>query len=477
MSDYQYSEEDIHIYMSLFIGREDMYAKESMKNGNHRYMQNTFEPITEEVVRQHLEGKITAASYIQRPNATVNYLVIDIDISKKILLQYSRGSTEFDQYLKRAAAVAENIKRIFSKLGLQTYMEFSGYRGYHLWLFFEEWIPVRYVNLMEDFISAEMTKLEILENSGDIQVEFFPNKAHVRTDKPGQCVKLPYGVHTISGSISYFVDKSLAPVSDIGKYIRNITKYSLKIVKKVLGTSMNTGENSVITERKNSIPVENDLSGFDDLEDSVRIVLQQCSLMRYLCQKARKTGYLGHFERLSILYVFGHLGDEGKIFVHTVMEFTLNYQYHITEKFISRLPDKPVSCIKLREQYKTITAEYGCNCNFKRTKNCYPSPVLHAIKATGGEPDGITVPISRTLTKEREKQVYDEINIHKKVQDMSSRIVELKKQKRGIDKSIEKMERELEKVFDNEQVDCMEIEMGLLVRRKKDTRYEWFIEL
>ena len=44
----------------------------------------------------------------------------------------------------------------------------------------------------------------------------------------------------------------------------------------------------------------------------------------------------------------------------------------------------------------------------------------------GGEPAGITVPISRTLTKEREKQVYDEINIHKKVQDMSSRIVELK---------------------------------------------------
>ena len=39
------------------------------------------------------------------------------------------------------------------------------------------------------------------------------------------------------------------------------------------------------------------------------------------------------------------------------------------------------------------------------------------------------------------------------------------------------MERELEKVFDNEQVDCMEIEMRLLVWRKKDTRYEWFIEL
>mgnify|MGYP006074156915 FL=1 len=95
--------------------------------------------------------------------------------------------------------------------------------------------------------------------------------------------------------------------------------------------------------------------------------------------------YLSHFERLSVLYVFGHKGDEGKEFVHTVMGFTLNYQYSITQKFITKLPEKPVSCVKLREQYKLITAEYGCNCNFKRTKNCYPSPVLHAIKDSGEE--------------------------------------------------------------------------------------------
>ena len=29
---------------------------------------------------------------------------------------------------------------------------------------------------------------------------------------------------------------------------------------------------------------------------------------------------------------FAHLGEDGKNFVHTVMEFTLNYQYHVTEK-------------------------------------------------------------------------------------------------------------------------------------------------
>jgi len=35
----------------------------------------------------------------------------------------------------------------------------------------------------------------------------------------------------------------------------------------------------------------------------------------------------------------------------------------------------------------------------------------------------------------------------------------------------------LERIFDEVHVDCMEIEMGLLVRRKVGERYEWLVEL
>src|SRR5699024_4662183 len=125
--------------------------------------------------------------------------------------------------------------------------------------------------------------------------------------------------------------------------------------------------------------------------------------------------------------------EEGKEFVHTVMSFTLNYQYNTTQKFILKLPEKPISCVKLREQYKLITAEYGCSCNFKRTKNCYPSPVLHAIKNSDDEESEITVPVSRTLTKDKKEQVYEEINIHKQTERLAQKIVEQKRQRRGLD--------------------------------------------
>ncbi len=175
--------------------------------------------------------------------------------------------------------------------------------------------------------------------------------------------------------------------------------------------------------------------------------------------------------------MFGHLGEGGKRFVHKVMEYTVNYQYSITEKFILRLPDKLISSIKLREQYKTVTAEFGCNCNFKRTADCYPSPVLHAIKNTVEDVSDITVPISRSLSRTNEKKVVEELNVHKKVQELSARILELKKQKRGVDKAIEKLEKDVGQIFDQMKTDCMEIESGLLVRRRKGDGYEWFIEL
>ena len=51
-------------------------------------------------------------------------------------------------------------------------------------------------------------------------------------------------------------------------------------------------------------------------------------------------------------------------------------------------------------------------------------------------------------------------------------------QKRGINKKIARAEKDLESVFDGMQTDCLEIEMGLLCRRKKEGgSSEWVIEI
>ena len=81
------------------------------------------------------------------------------------------------------------------------------------------------------------------------------------------------------------------------------------------------------------------------------------------------------------------------------------------------------------------------------------------------------------MTKEKEQSVVDEINIHKKAQAVAVRILDMKKQRRGLDQSIAKLEGELDMIFNNEKIDCLEIEMGMLVRRKTEKGTEWVIEI
>lgn len=81
------------------------------------------------------------------------------------------------------------------------------------------------------------------------------------------------------------------------------------------------------------------------------------------------------------------------------------------------------------------------------------------------------------MTKEREQKVREEINVAVTVQKKVKRILELKKQRRGLDKSIGKMEFELTEIFDAAGIDCMEIELGMLCRRSTESGKEWYIEI
>lgn len=285
----------------LFVGREDTYSEESM--ANRRVVEQRNEPLTEDVLEEHLSGQRTIGTYVQRPNGTAKYLVIDMDVSKKILFKHTVDSPEFSQYIKLCSEMTGEIIKILHRLGLQGYMENSAYRGYHIWIFFTEWIPVRYINALSRIIAEKFNQ----NQKEEISMEFFPDDRRVRTGKAGQSIRIPLGMNPRSGRISYFLDENLGKVTELSSYLKGIARFSLTAIKRIIGMHMGkTGECEFGTEKQNVL--DRDLEEFGKLNIEVRTVLEKCNLMCYLCQKAKKTGYLPHGERLSILYVFGHMG-------------------------------------------------------------------------------------------------------------------------------------------------------------------------
>lgn len=462
------NESEIAKYMELFVGREDVYAVDSIINYK-RHVEDVLQPLLPDKVKQHLDGKETIGTYIQRSNGTVKYMVLDLDISKGVLLQ-NPNQKLMEEYLNKCLRVATEILKEFSRMGLRGYLEKSGCRGYHIWIFFDEWIPVRYANFISDIIEE---KTGNLWRGGEIQVEYFPNKTKLRNGKKGQVMKLPWGIHPRTGRRSYFIKDTLEEYLPQKELLDDVVKYSVNTVKKIVAAN-HSAEN--VDMKKKFTEVDTNLDDFQITSDAVRAVMVSCNLIRYLCQKAKTVHYLNHYERLSILYIFGHLGEEGKEFIHKVMSFTLNYSYQVTQKFVLKCPEKPISCLKLREQYKQISAEIGCSCGFKRTKNCYPSPVLHALKNTE-ENEQITMPVSKTIPTDKQKIMKTEISASSRAQEIAGKMMELRKQKRNLDRTLVKCEQELSEIFDDSNTDSMEIKMGLLVRRKTNERTEWVIEL
>lgn len=504
--DFSMTEGELEIYHQFFAGREDIYARETVNTYGKRTYEMVNEPLTLENLGKEIKHQVSIATYVQRNNGTVHFMVFDLDISKKILLKYAPETIEFTQYLSLVKEKAYLLKKVLLQMGLSSLLEFSGFRGYHLWIFFQEWISVRYIYMLQDIVLQKLQQEEVTEKNRvmkeeteeencvvqklirqDITIENFPNRTRITSEKPGQCIRMPFSKHIRTGKCSCFLDDSGIIYKKQAEVLEQAVQYPLSVLKRIIAANGGSGAKTGKEEEISAVSFRNDIGkkasvstisqDFPDLKPTVRIVLEQCNLMWYLCRKAKTTNYLTHFERQTIVYVFGHLGDDGKAFVHRVMECTLNYRYATTERFIQKLPEKPISCIKIREQYKQITAEIGCNCKFKRTKNCYPSPVLHVVKENEEIQQDITLPLSRSISRTKAKEIYEEINVHKKAQELAEKLLELKKQRRGIDKSVRKLEDELTEIFNNASVDCMEIEMGLLTRRRKNDRYEWVIEL
>ena len=94
-------EQKIELFKSLFIRRSDVFAKywiskDGLKKGyfpsTYTFKGNDYIPITNEIIQQHLEGKIRLGTYVIVNQTMAKFLVIDLD--KASFIEDSRAISE-----------------------------------------------------------------------------------------------------------------------------------------------------------------------------------------------------------------------------------------------------------------------------------------------------------------------------------------------------------------------------------------------
>ncbi len=157
----------------LFQGRADTYA---VQKGDGTW-DRIHQPLTPGVLARHLSHHLTAGQYVVTPDNLVHYMVIDHDINDESALR--------------------RIAQAGLELGVPPaaeLLEFSGRKGYHLWVLFADWVEAGPAQDLGRAIIAQTLKTGSLDHW-----EIFPKQRALGKDGFGNLIKLPFGLHQRSG--------------------------------------------------------------------------------------------------------------------------------------------------------------------------------------------------------------------------------------------------------------------------------------
>jgi hypothetical protein len=159
-------------FKSVFKGREDDFAIQSPEGGYAPARR----ALTDLDVMEHLQGEKTIGIYLIEPEVnTVYHTVLDLD---------TKDPDKIRQLMQGVAKFGLSINDYI--------FEFSGSKGYHIWIVYCEPIEAAKARQLGKVI-VRLSGLNLNE------VEVFPKQDRVSAGGHGNLVKLPLGVHQKSG--------------------------------------------------------------------------------------------------------------------------------------------------------------------------------------------------------------------------------------------------------------------------------------
>lgn len=243
------------LFMSIFRGRTDVYARHWEKNGKSGYSPayefnwgefmahkarggnlSNFPNkktllLTLAVIKSHLEGIQAIGIYPLLKDNTSYFIAADFD--------KENWKTE-----------STNLIKICKQLQIPAYLERSrSGSGAHVWIFFEE----KYSATKSRCLMLELVRKALNLSEFEKEVSFdrlFPNQDYHTNVGFGNLIALPMqGIHFPLGNTAFLNPETLEIISDQWKYLNTIQKLSQSQLDNLYATLVN-GINSNPTDEK-----------------------------------------------------------------------------------------------------------------------------------------------------------------------------------------------------------------------------------
>lgn len=354
--------------------------------GRIRYVKQEA-PLTRSDLEAHLLGQHTVSVPVFRNRELVWFGVVDLDITRKVVeaLTPSERDKKLESLRREVIAMAQRC----GDAGVQPLVEFSGYKGYHLWIHMDQPVPV------QDMVTFLQ---ELNRISGDpppgTHRELFP--ASVRASEEGMQTHMKWimGLHPLTRIQGYLLDRqgnalsapALPPPGDLCSTLGELrdavkrwTRY--RPDEQPAGTDAPEGNSLGQRPQPASVPpgkMREAPAGDFDPERVLKILRQRCGVLDALCRKSEQEADLTHQERVVVRGILQPLGPErGRAAVHRVIRTCGNYDPERTDSFMKEDLQRPMACARIREILGTFCEKAGCNCHFRQLKKSYNHPLRH----------------------------------------------------------------------------------------------------
>jgi len=306
------SDENVQLFMSLFQGRADVFAKRwENRQGRSGYSPSCRNewvrgicrkphvkcsdceyreliPFTEDIVRNHLSGKTTVGVYPLLADETCHFLAVDFD----------KEDWQED---------VNSFARTCRDKGIECAVERSrSGKGAHVWFFFESPVTAR---LARRFGCSLLT--DTMEHRHQVGLNsydrFFPNQDTMPQGGFGNLIALPLQAEPAKQGNSLFIDDEFKQYRDQWEYLRSIKRLSEARIQtieaeaarkgRVIGVRMSIDDE--MTEKPWLIPPSGQVKFqeiTDPLPSSIKITL---SNLLYIEKKDLHSGLINQIIRTA----------------------------------------------------------------------------------------------------------------------------------------------------------------------------------
>ena len=351
-------EENIKLFLKLFRGRDDAFARQWH---DRKHEKQGYIPVRHSLmptdINDHLSGRRTYGIYLLDNHNRVHTGVIDIDL-KKSFRNPEQYKKERDTIRRESIYIHQRIEELARKHKLTCIAEVSGGKGYHFW--FPAAKPV----------AASVMRLALMQITHDLnddvscfQIEIFP-KQDVRTGKGfGNLVKLPMGIHRVTGKPSWFIRAATREIDSQFEYLRSVTASSPQAFTAL--AEIHKSGKIVIHPRHANWARE-----FPELA----VLNSRCSMLAQIIASLRTGKTLSLKEEKILLGTLAHL-PRGRLLIHHLCSSLPEYNRPLLDYKISRVRGTVLGCKRIHSLLEHPAADLPCI--FQTANNGYPHPLRH----------------------------------------------------------------------------------------------------